>query len=136
MNIEILAACDCKKVRFKSQENPIIQVCCHCEDCRDSLKSDFATTAFFEVNSTEIWGNTVEKTYTANSGKRTTRESCSSCGVVMFDKSEGFPSVIGVMTKQIDAPFEVNPSCHMWVSSKLPHVVIPAGMPKHEDGIK
>lgn len=91
--------------------------------------------AFFKINAVEVSGNTVAKTFIANSGNQTKREACSSCGVVMFDKSEGFSSLIGVLAQQIGPPFMFNPSCHVWTSSKLSSVVVPEGITTYEKGI-
>lgn len=134
--MEIKASCACGKVQFKSNNNPVIQLCCHCTDCQDALKDAYATIAFFEAKSTDTSGPIEERHYEAESGSRTVREFCSECGTAMFDKSGGFPGLIGVITKQIDAPFEENPSCHVWVRSKLPSVSIPDGMRKYDRGIQ
>ncbi len=32
----INAACKCGNVSFESIKPPIIQLCCHCSDCRDA----------------------------------------------------------------------------------------------------
>lgn len=134
--MELEASCSCGEVRFRSTESPVIQLCCHCSDCQDALKSEYATIAFFKVDSTQVLGITAEKVYRSDSGSRTVREFCSSCGTVMFDRSEGFPKLVGVMTQQMKAPFEAAPKCHVWVKSKLPNVFIPSDMRQYEKGIE
>jgi hypothetical protein len=134
--MELEASCSCGKVSFKSTENPVIQLCCHCSDCQDALRSEYATIAFFRMDSTEVFGILEEKEYRADSGSRTVREFCSSCGAVMFDKSEGFPKLIGVMTQQMSAPFEATPKCHVWVKNKSPNVYIPSDMRQYEKAIE
>jgi len=134
--MEIEAKCSCGQVGFKSTANPIIQLCCHCSDCRDALGREYATIAFFKESSTEVFGYLEEKVYTAASGNRTVRVVCSGCGTVMFDKSEGFPKLIGVMAQQINAPFEAEPACHVWVKNKLPGVSISAEMKQYQQGIE
>jgi len=134
--MEIEAKCSCGQVGFKSTDKPIIQLCCHCSDCQDALGSEYATIAFFKVSSTDVFGGLKEKVYTADSGSRTVRELCSDCGTVMFDRSEGFSKLIGVMAQQIDSPFEAKPACHVWVKNKLPDVFIPTEMKQYQQGIE
>lgn len=134
MTSQIIASCSCSQVTFKSAGKPVIQLCCHCKDCRDSLKTDYAEIAFFAIDTVEVKGTLSRKTYVADSGKQTARESCSDCGEVMFDRSEGFPNLLGVMSDRIQAPFESKPAFHVWTSSKLPEVKIPTGIPQYEKG--
>ena len=134
MNIE--AKCACGDVRFKSTSRPVMQLCCHCLDCQDSLKKEYATIAFFQVDSTKVSGIVEETFYRADSGGRTVRQLCAKCRTVMFDKSESFPTLIGVMTDQMRAPFIPTPSCHVWVDSKSANVSIPADIRQYARGIE
>jgi hypothetical protein len=54
----------------------------------------------------------------------------------MFDRSAGFPTLIGVMASQIELPFEVQPTCHVWVKSKRPDVEIQSDMTQYLEGIE
>ncbi len=135
MNNVIAAACSCGEVEFKSTKNPVIQLCCHCSDCREVTKNDYTTLAFFNRSSVNVSGKLSVQEFTSESGSLTVRELCSNCNSVMFDSSEGFPTLIGVATQQMSAPFEVKPSHHVWVKSKLPHVSIPQGVKQFEKGI-
>ncbi len=134
--MEIKASCACGQVQFKSKDEPVIQLCCHCTDCQDALKSEYATIAFFKTKSSDASGPIKQSNYAAESGNRTVREFCSECGTIMFDKSEGFSGLIGVMTQQINAPFKENISCHVWVRSKLPSVFISGNIRKYDKGIQ
>jgi len=138
--VHISASCRCGEVRFESKEDPVIQLCCHCTDCRDVLTIeskalDYATIAFFKKSTVQLRGEAGEKVYTAASGNKTVREYCTRCDAVMFDKSEGFPTLVGVFAQHIDPPFQIKPACHVWVKDKLSHVPIPEGVTQHEKGI-
>jgi len=135
MDTEYKANCPCGEIRLTSSAKPIIEFCCHCADCRAVIPHDFATIAFFRKSSCEITGALKITEYIADSGNRTTREACSSCGTAMFDTSDGFPKLLGVMAEQLLPPFESKPAFHVWVSSKLPEVKIPDGVKCYEKGI-
>lgn len=135
MNNEIVASCRCGNVKFTSTEKPVIQLCCHCNDCRKITSSDYTTIAFFDSATVFVSGNLSAAKFTAQSGNKTSREVCPECSCVMFDRSEGFPTLIGVVTEQISAPFKANPSHHVWVKSKLSHVSIPPEVKEFDEGI-
>jgi len=135
MNNEIVAGCSCGEVEFNSTKNPVIQVCCHCSDCRESTNSDYTTIAFFNSSAVSVSGDLSAEEFTSESGNKTVRELCPKCRTVMFDRSEGFPGLIGVVAQQISAPFKAKVSHHVWVISKLAHVSIPREVKRFEKGI-
>jgi len=53
----------------------------------------------------------------------------------MFDRSEGFPHLLGVMVSQLQSPFESRPACRGYVSDKKAEVEIPEGMKQYEASI-
>ncbi len=136
MTIELSAQCDCGKVTFVAKEEPLLQLTCHCADCRQATSNDFSTIAFFKLKSSEISGSLLVNQFTTDAGTETKRERCAHCETVMFDRSEGFPSLVGVMASRIKAPFEELPTCHVWVSSKLAQVSIPENVKQYEQGIE
>lgn len=131
----ITASCICKKVQFSSASAPILQFICHCQDCRDATGDDYSTTAFFKKDAVKITGEVTTKTYISAKGNRTTRESCAACGTPIIDKSDGFPSLLGVFANRIEAQFKAAPTCHIWTRSRLPHVSVGIGLPEHSEGL-
>jgi hypothetical protein len=53
----------------------------------------------------------------------------------MFDTSERFPTLIGVMVEQIDAPFVFEPVFHVWTKSKRADVTIPDDATQHSEDV-
>lgn len=121
------ASCTCGNVTFQSAKSPVIQLTCHCSDCREATGSDFSNLAFFRAKAAEITGEVAQKDFIAASGSGTQRDYCSNCQTLMFDRSDRFPQLIGIFAQQLEAPFEFNPAAHIWVKNKLPHVKIPNG---------
>lgn len=135
-SLEISGACTCGQLRFSSKQPPKIQAICHCTDCRKATGSAFTETAFFSSSALTISGKVFVQEFLASSGATTTRESCPECKCVMFDRSEGVPSLIGVITQYISPPFEAKPVCHMWVRSKLPRITINDDLVQYEQRIQ
>lgn len=135
MTSKITGFCRCGAVQFQSVSHPILQLFCHCKDCQESTGSPYAKIAFFKSKQSEISGRLSVCTFTAESGNKTSRESCANCGSLMFDKSEGFPSLVGIMAERIVAPFIFEPLCHVWTRSKQPQIEIPIDIRQYVENI-
>ena len=122
------AKCTCGEFRFKSQGEPIIQLTCHCSQCRQVSKAPSSNFAFFKLAECEIQGKTVIHSFTADSGTKTLRESCATCGEMLLDRTEGYPQIIGVVADRIQPPYEFQARCHVWVESKCAEVTVPEGV--------
>lgn len=135
MSCGIRAECDCGEVLFESSQKPFLQIICHCGDCREATGSDFSQLAFFKEKHTVITGELTALNYVAASQNKTKREMCSGCRSVLFDRSEGFPGLIGVFVQRLQSSFQGAVDCHVWVGSKVENAVIPAGAQQHPKGI-
>jgi hypothetical protein len=132
---KITASCQCGQLKFTSDAEPVLELVCHCVDCQDALQADFARIAFFKVSESAVEGELAEKIYLADSGNETCRQYCDDCDTVMFDRSEGFPDLLGVMVNQMQPPFESKPSCHVFLRDKKSETDVPEGVKLYETGI-
>lgn len=132
---KITASCDCGQLKFEAHSAPVLELVCHCRDCQDALSADYANIAFFKMEETSVEGELAEKIYLAESGNETCRQYCVQCDRVMFDRSEGFPNLLGVNVSQLQSPYESNPTCHVFVRDKKEGVAIPEGVKQYELGI-
>ena len=135
MSEPVKARCKCGAVQFDSSSQPLIQFVCHCKDCQIATGLPFAGIVFFKRKHVEISGDLGQHLFIANSGKATSRDYCVKCGTVLFDQSEGFPSIIGIMQEWILGDFEFLPQSHVWVKSKLDEIVIPEGALQYSENI-
>ena len=133
--LKVVASCQCGQLKFEAESEPVLELICHCRDCQDALQADFANIAFFKLGESSVEGELAEKIYLAASGNETCRQYCIQCETVMFDRSEGFPNLLGVMVSQLQPPFESRPACHVYVCDKQAEVEIPEGMKQYESGI-
>src|SRR5690606_12633357 len=102
---------------------------------RNASGNDFSNIAFFKLKFATMSGAITSKEFVAKSKNSTARESCAKCGSLMFDKSAGFPNLVGVFVDRLHEPFVGSRLCHVWVKSKVPQVAIPDGMTCYEEGI-
>ncbi|PCI81403.1 MAG: hypothetical protein COB20_01790 [SAR86 cluster bacterium] len=133
--VKVVASCQCGQLKFEAESEPVLELICHCPDCQDALQADFANIAFFKLGESLVKGELAEKIYLAESGNETCRQYCVHCETVMFDRSEGFPNLLGVMVSQLYPPFESRAMCHVFVRDKKAGVEIPEGMKQYETGI-
>lgn len=131
----IAASCQCGQLKFEAESDPVLELICHCRDCQDALQQDFANIAFFKINETKVEGELAEKIYLADSGNETCRQYCVQCESIMFDRSEGFPNLLGVMVSQLRSPFVSRPACHVFVRDKKAGLEIPEGIKQYETGL-
>ncbi len=132
----VMARCTCGGLRFTSTREPILQLTCHCAQCRSVSKTSSTNFAFFKLADTEVSGQTVVHSFTADSGAKTMRETCAACGDMLLDRTEGFPKLIGVVADRIQPPYAFEPRCHVWVDSKLAGVAVPEGAEVFERGMQ
>ncbi len=135
MSGTITASCQCGKLTFTASNQPLIQFVCHCKDCQIATGLPFTGLVFFKRKYVEISGELQEQHFVADSGSRTSRAACAHCGTLVFDQSEGFPGIIGVMQERILGDFEFLPHCHVWVKSKLAEILIPDGAKQFQENI-
>ena len=131
----ISASCKCGSVKFISTDIPVIQVCCHCSDCREATGDPYSEIAFFKARKVEINGSLAFQEYNSSPGNKTKREYCPGCRDIMFDRSSAFPGLVGVFTNKIEPPFIPSIRTHVWVKSKLSSVSIPSGVTEYQEGI-
>ena len=128
MNTTVVASCKCGGFQFKSANEPLLQLTCHCQQCREASKTPFTNFAFFKLAEAEVNGKTVIHRFIADSGTKTIRETCATCGDPLLDRTEAFPQIVGVVAERIQPPFVFQARCHVWVESKAAEVTVPEGV--------
>ncbi len=130
----VRAHCRCGAFRFESSSAPILQLVCHCTQCREVSGQPFTRFSFFKVRDTQTSGAHRTMAFTADSGSATVREVCAACGDMLIDRTEGFPKVVGVVHEAIDPALSFKPLHHVWADSRLPDTVLPEGVTVYAKG--
>lgn len=125
---DFTGCCLCGQVRWRATAEPLNVRVCHCSLCRKATGAPFFARAVFAL---EVFEATGETTCWPTS-PRIDRRSCARCGTPMFSAPKDAPARIGVGLATFDAPNAPTPNCHIWVSAKLPWVVIADGLPKYD----
>lgn len=128
-NVE--GGCNCGAVRYRLTADPITVAVCHCANCRRQSGSAFSVNVIVAKAAMELMGDlaTYEDTDT-ESGRAVLRQFCANCGSPVRSLSGASPGIAIVKAGTADEPGQFTPTIHVWTSSALPWVSIPANLPK------
>lgn len=131
--------CTCGQVRYRMTSAPLIVHCCHCSKCQKQTGSAFATNALIEADRVELISGKVEDTAVdtpGGSGQRIAR--CPNCRVAVWSEylamTAGIPDQLYfVRVGTLDDPASLPPDVHIYTSTRLPWVNLPANSPMFEE---
>jgi hypothetical protein len=120
--------CQCRRVRYAAPAEPIVILVCHCTECRRQSASAFGLSFVVARERFRLlqgeprfwWRRTA-------SGRRLDCAFCPDCGCRLWHQSSGFPNTLNIKGGSLDEPLDLSTATHIWVSSKLPGIVIPKG---------
>lgn len=117
--------CQCGAVRIDLRGGPERVYCCHCTECQRQSASAFGISAIYPPGALTVTRGTPKRwTRPTQSGGQMHCHFCPDCGSRLWHEGGRFISVKG---GALDEPPE--PQSHIWVSRKLPWVILPDGMP-------
>jgi hypothetical protein len=124
--------CQCGRVRYRIEGDPIGLAVCHCTECQRQSGSAFGMSlavrsAAFRITAGEPRSFTV----TADSGRAKTCSFCPDCGTRITHQTH--PAALSVKAGTLDDTSWLVPDAHYWTKRKQPWVVIPEGSRCVED---
>ena len=127
--------CTCRSVRYRLISKPLFVHCCHCRWCQRDSGTAFAMNAMIEADRVEKLSGEVEVIDTPTlSGKGQKISRCPKCRIAVWSNYSGAgPTVHFVRVGTLDEPDRLPPDIHIFIMSKQPWVVLPAGVPVLEE---
>lgn len=124
----IEGGCNCGKVRYSSQTQPIAVAQCHCRNCQRQSGSAFSVNLLLPATALQILGEPAayEDTDT-ESGNAVLRKFCGTCGSPLFSEMRSNPALIIVKAGTLDDPAVFRPSVSVWTDTQMPWVELPTG---------
>jgi hypothetical protein len=120
--------CLCGAVRYHSQEDPIVTINCHCDDCRRSTGAVFSTNVMVPEDRLLVEGETRQYEHGADSGNIMTKSFCPTCGALLFGTSSGRHNIVSIRAGTIDDPRKITPSVNVYLDRRIPTTVIDEGL--------
>ena len=120
--------CQCGKLRYRVDGEPLVLVACHCTECQRQSGSAFGMSLVVPRESFELLSGE-PRTFTrkADSGGSVDCAFCGECGTRIFHSPSKLPTTLNVKPGTLDDTSWLSPAMHTWVSSKQPWVPIPEG---------
>ena len=129
--VSMEGGCTCGAVRYRLKARPMFVHCCHCTWCQRETGSAFAVNALIEASSVElVRGDPKQTMLPSASGKGQVFSRCPQCGITLWSNYAGAGDKVHfVRVGTLDDLSAAPPSIHIYTSTKLPWVVLPAGVP-------
>ena len=121
--------CQCGAVRYEITSVPVELYVCHCRECQKQSSSAFGISAIFRRPDFRLTqGAVLSWTRDADSGRQVKCNFCGDCGSrIWHEDGEALEPTVSVKGGSLDRPIDLTHAMHIWVSRKLPGVVVPAG---------
>ena len=119
--------CHCKRIRFKTASDPFWVGACYCIDCRKISGSPYTVFAGYEKNDIEMKGD-IPKDY--DSSEKVIRSFCGRCSSPFTYRYKDSPDKLFLPIGIFDHDETFIIQTHIWVSQKLPWIIIHDDMPQ------
>jgi hypothetical protein len=125
--------CACGQIRYRLRSAPLFVHCCHCKDCQRQTGTAFVLNALIETDRVECLNGTATMfPMPTDSGRPHNVARCSGCGSAVWSHYGGVRALTFVRAGTLDEPAALPPDVHIYTRSKLPWIVLPAGVPAFE----
>jgi len=124
---KISARCECGALALHINEAPVVQLVCHCSDCRDFSGMPYTELAFFQPDGCSVHGKTNSTVMKGGTGFDKTHNSCASCQTPLYVRVAALNGASAVIANRL-SPFKFEPQAHIWTSEKDDSVTIPTGI--------
>jgi len=127
----LTGGCQCGAVRYEIAAAPLTTYVCHCRECRKQSASAFGISVTVRTGDLRLRQGTVKSwTRDTDSGRRLKCVFCPECGSRLWHEGDPKGPTVSVKGGSLDEAVDLGQAQHIWVSRKLPGVVIPEGRPQ------
>lgn len=123
--------CTCGAVRFRLETGPLFVHCCHCTWCQRETGSAFVLNAMIEADRVTVLSGKPELVLTPSvSGKGQKIARCPKCHVALWSHYPGAGDAVSfVRVGTLEQAALVPPDIHIFTSTKVPWLGLPADVP-------
>jgi hypothetical protein len=118
--------CLCGATRYRAAGPAANRCCCHCRSCRRASGAPYVAWATVPAAGFAL---TRGRLATFRSSEPVTRGFCPTCGTALTYAHRSRAGEIDLAVATLDDPAALPPECHIWVSHRLPWVVLGDGLP-------
>lgn len=126
--------CQCGEVRYEIRGEPVDLYVCHCRECQKQSSSAFGISLIVKsADMILLSGKPGIWTRSAAVAGSFDCAFCPRCGARLWHGNPRKDDVLSIKGGSLDYPPDLSHAKHIWVSRKLPGVVIPDRAETHEE---
>jgi len=114
--------CQCGKVRYECDAEPLALYVCHCTECRHQSSSAFGMSLTMPAGTIRV---------TQGTPKFWTRLA-TDCGSRLWHEAVD-SDYLSIKGGSLDEPVDLSKAIHIWTARKLPGTVIPPGAEQYPE---
>jgi hypothetical protein len=119
----LIGGCQCGKVRYRFEGEPIELTVCHCRECQRQSGSAFGMSLSIPAEAFELLsGNLKFFEVVCDSGRNKSCAFCPNCGTRIYHRTD---AGISIKAGTLDDTSRLRPTAHYWTKRRQPWVVIP-----------
>lgn len=119
--------CQCGKVRYRIDGEPLNLAICHCTECQRQSGSAFGMSLAVKSEDFRLLSGDLQRfTTLCDSGRTKDCTFCPACGTRIHHQVVN--GVLSVKAGTLDDTSWLSPSAHYWTKRKQPWVLIPPGV--------
>lgn len=118
--------CQCGEIRYESVEEALALYICHCKECQRQSASAFGISLDVPRIGFSVTQGTPKYWSRATDNGRILRCAfCPTCGSRLWHEYEPASETVSIKGGSLDKPLDVTNAIHVWVTRKLPGIIIP-----------
>jgi hypothetical protein len=122
----LTGGCLCGAVRYRADQTLRFQsYACHCTDCQTRSGSAFGIQLAVRTSDLTVEGELLRGEHVQPSGAVAGIYACKVCLTRLYTDNDCRPGIVNLRAGTLDNSAALVPAAHLWVSSKVPWVVIP-----------
>ncbi|WP_269713998.1 GFA family protein [Caulobacter sp. NIBR2454] len=126
--MKITGGCLCGAVRYEAEGPPDMMGCCYCADCRKASGGPFIPFMNFPASAVRFSGATLKYRSRALRGGEALRNSCPSCGGLVFGGEVGHTDSHTVYAGSLDDPSLFKPQIAIFNRDRPAWAPLPPGV--------
>jgi hypothetical protein len=130
----LTGGCQCGQIRYEIRGEPLDLYVCHCRECQKQSSSAFGISLTVRsADLVRVAGTPAVWTRPATVGGTLDCAFCPRCGSRVWHGNPDLDEFISIKGGSLDVPPDLSKAKHIWVSRKLPGIVIPDHVEVHAE---
>lgn len=130
----LTGGCQCGEVRYEVRGKPVDLYVCHCGECRKQSSSAFGISVIVRAADLRLLSGT-PKIWSRGATVAGSLDCafCPTCGSRIYHGNSDSGETVSIKGGSLDTPPDLSHAKHIWISRKLPGVVIPGHVETHAE---